>query len=97
MTSSALEQVEAPSTVWRPTLWTRFSPKLTPYLFVLPHLVLFSIFMFFPLGYAVYISFHQWDIVGDPVFIGGGNYTRLIKDPVFCFADEPTALKSFEA
>jgi ABC-type sugar transport system permease subunit len=55
-------------------------------MFVLPQLALFSVFMFFPLGYALYISFHNWDMVGEPDFVGAANFVRLAHDPVFWFA-----------
>jgi ABC-type sugar transport system permease subunit len=66
--------------------------KLTPYMFVLPQLALFIVFMFFPLGFALYISFHNWDIIGIPQFNGGRNYARLFKDPVFWFALKNTLI-----
>jgi multiple sugar transport system permease protein len=37
----------------------------------------------FPLGFAVYISFTDWPLIGSYHFIGGANYSRLAHDPVF--------------
>ena len=70
----------------RPLVLRRLWQTLIPYTFILPQLTLFSVFMFFPLGYALFISFHQWDMVGEPDFIGVSNYVRLVHDPVFWFA-----------
>ena len=62
----------------------RSSPQgLVPYLFIAPNVVLFSVFMLFPLGYAVFISLHDWDLVGDSAFTGLANYRRLVSDPLF--------------
>jgi multiple sugar transport system permease protein len=84
MTTSAIERT-AP-VFSRHSLWANVGPKLVPYMFVLPQFALFSIFMFFPLFYALYISFYSWDMVGEPSFIGGANYARLLHDQVFWFA-----------
>ena len=40
--------------------WQRFKSRATPYVFIAPNMVLFSVFIFFPLLYAFYISFHEW-------------------------------------
>jgi multiple sugar transport system permease protein len=62
----------------------RSSPQgLVPYIFIAPNLVLFGVFMFFPLVYAAFISLHDWDLVGDTTFIGVANYTRLVTDALF--------------
>jgi multiple sugar transport system permease protein len=66
--------------------WRKARQRLIPYMFVLPQLSLFLVFMFFPLGYALFISFHDWDMVGQPTFIGVANFVRLANDQVFWFA-----------
>ncbi len=60
------------------------SPQgLVPYFFIAPNVALFSLFMLFPLGYSVFISLHDWDVVGDTAFTGLANYRRLLTDPQF--------------
>jgi multiple sugar transport system permease protein len=62
----------------------RSSPQgLVPYVFIAPNVVLFSVFMLFPLVYAAFISLHKWDLVGDATFIGIANYARLATDALF--------------
>jgi multiple sugar transport system permease protein len=56
---------------------------LVPYLFIAPNITLFTAFSFLPLIYAVYISFHEWTLIGEPTFIGLHNYIRLGHDPLF--------------
>ena len=63
--------------------WTSHQRGLVPYLFIAPNMVLFTAFSFLPLLYAVYISFHDWTLIGEPDFIGIGNYRRLVQDPLF--------------
>ena len=63
--------------------WSSYRSRLTPYLFIAPNLLLFSIFVFFPLLYAAYISVHQWSLIDAPEFVGAQNYTRLLSDGQF--------------
>ena len=52
----------------------------TPYLFLLPALVLLGIFVFYPIGAVVYYSLTDYDIVRPPVFVGLDNFVRLLDD-----------------
>jgi multiple sugar transport system permease protein len=51
---------------------------VTPYLFMAPYLVLFFIFILFPVFYGVWISLHNWDYLlpGKP-WVGLQNYVDL--------------------
>jgi multiple sugar transport system permease protein len=51
---------------------------LTPYLFMAPYLVLFGIFIVFPVFYGIWISLHNWDYLlpGKP-WVGLQNYADL--------------------
>jgi putative chitobiose transport system permease protein len=55
----------------------------TPYLFLLPALVLLAIFVAYPIVSVVYYSFTDYDIVRPPVFIGLDNYRQLFADETF--------------
>ncbi len=53
------------------------------YLMCLPTIVLFLVYMLFPIGYVFYTSTLNWDgitSVLDAEFIGLDNYTRLVQD-----------------
>jgi len=54
------------------------SNLLTPYLFMAPYLVLFGIFIVFPIFYGLWISLHNWDYLlpGKP-WVGLQNYVDL--------------------
>ena len=67
----------------KPGWWSPYRSRLTPYLFIAPNLLLFSVFVFFPLLYAAYISVHQWSLIDAPEFNGVQNYTRLLSDGQF--------------
>lgn len=52
-------------------------------LFSLPFLIVFLVFMIFPLIFGFIISFFNWNILGTPSFIGFDNYVTLFKDAKF--------------
>ncbi|MEH7111678.1 sugar ABC transporter permease [Neobacillus niacini] len=43
----------------------------------------FLVIMLFPLIYSIYMSLTDWQLLGDPNFIGTENYQRLVNDPDF--------------
>jgi multiple sugar transport system permease protein len=54
------------------------------YLFLAPVLLLFSVFTVFSVGYAFYLSFHEWNILEpEKPYVGLENYSRLIEDDRF--------------
>jgi raffinose/stachyose/melibiose transport system permease protein len=56
---------------------------LTPYLFVLPALTLFALFVVGPMVRGVVVSLEQWDGVTPARWIGLSNYTSLLHDSLF--------------
>jgi multiple sugar transport system permease protein len=52
-------------------------------LFLLPYLVIFSIFRFVPSVGGLVVSFFKWSLGGDPKFIGVDNYVNLAQDGAF--------------
>jgi multiple sugar transport system permease protein len=54
-----------------------------PYLFLLPFLVLFVMFLVLPLAYALWISVFADRLVGGTVVVGAENYLRAVRDPAF--------------
>lgn len=60
--------------------------KTTPYLFLVPALIIMVLGLLYPLGYMVYGSFRDWSpsqSLGESEFIGLGNYITLWNDPSF--------------
>jgi multiple sugar transport system permease protein len=54
------------------------SRPLTPYLFLLPYLVLFVVFVLAPGFYGIYISLHDWDyMLPNKPFVAFQNYANL--------------------
>lgn len=62
-------------------------------LFVAPNVAAILVFMLFPLGFSLYLSFHSWDLFSPPRFVGVANYRRLFsEDPLFYIALRNTAV-----
>lgn len=53
------------------------------YAFLLPALLLFVFIVAYPLGWALWLSLHDWSLIGRKAWAGLGNYTRLAGDPLF--------------
>jgi ABC-type sugar transport system permease subunit len=71
----------------------KWKEGLTGYLFILPSIIGFSIFVVYPLISSAYYSLTRWDGNTDPVFIGFRNYIYMFtKDPSFMPTLKATAL-----
>jgi raffinose/stachyose/melibiose transport system permease protein len=58
-----------------------YGQKLNSYLFIAPILILFGIFVVFPIVFNIVVSFFKWSGVGELKFSGLANYIRfLIED-----------------
>lgn len=71
-----------PSLPW----WKRYRPdqRWEAYLFVLPSLLGFLLFVLLPVGMALGLSLFQWSLLSPAEFIGLENYAYLFaQDPVF--------------
>lgn len=55
----------------------------TPYLFLLPALILLGITSFWPVIQAGFLSFTNYDFINNPSFVGWANYQALWRDRVF--------------
>ena len=53
------------------------------YLMVVPMVVYFSIFTFYPLMLGLIQSFQKVRLIGTPAFVGLENYKAVLKDPIF--------------
>jgi len=54
-------------------------PALVPYAYLLPHAVLFVIFIVYPVAFGVYVSLHRWNILSDVQrYVGLEFYARLV-------------------
>lgn len=58
--------------------------NLRPYAMIFPAILVFCLFFIFPIGYMIYLSFHDWNFVS-PVkeFVGTSNFSYLLSDRDF--------------
>jgi multiple sugar transport system permease protein len=68
---------------------SRLYHPVTPYLFLLPYLLLFITLRFGPSIAGLAMSFTEWTIVGSPKFVGLANFQNMLTDQRFL-----TALKN---
>ncbi|MGH4120210.1 carbohydrate ABC transporter permease [Clostridium sp.] len=66
--------------------------KLTPYMFLLPALLILGIFVFYPLIRVIMYSFQSYNVFTPPEWIGTKNYENIIKDKAFLAALKNTVL-----
>lgn len=64
---------------------SRWAAHATPYVFLLPGMVLFIGLMLYPMVQAFRMSLYEWNILPGAVseFVGVANYGRAFDDPVF--------------
>ncbi len=60
--------------------------------FLGPFLVVLAVFVLWPLGRAVWLSFHEYDLFTEPRWVGLANYRRLLHDPDFWISLRNTTL-----
>lgn len=68
-----------------PVNWGGIQQRLTPYLFLLPALLVLGLTVFYPALQAFYLSFtrYEYDLTQPPQWAGFANFRRLWVDPVF--------------
>lgn len=58
--------------------------KIEPYSFIMPSLIIFSLFLFYPFFKTLYLSLYKTDKMGHQnYFVGFENYTDLFSSPSF--------------
>lgn len=57
--------------------------KVVPYLYILPNMILFLVFMIIPIFMSFYYGTVKWNGMGKPKFIGLANYIYIFQDKVF--------------
>tara|TARA_R110002167_G_scaffold366427_1_gene596635 strand:- start:12349 stop:13284 length:936 start_codon:yes stop_codon:yes gene_type:complete len=56
---------------------------ITPYLFLLPGLLFFAVYVIYPVFQSFNISLYKWDGLGEADYIGLENYRKLFDDRAF--------------
>lgn len=66
--------------------------QIAPYLYLAPALIIFGIFVYWPMLYGVFLSFHDWNFIR-PIkrFVGMSNYINMLGREEFIQAITNTA------
>jgi multiple sugar transport system permease protein len=82
----------------RRSSWPRVSTdSIGTLLFLLPAVVIFGVFSWFPIVRAVVMSVQQTNLVATPTFVGLDNFARVLADPLFGRAIANTVYFAFLA
>jgi multiple sugar transport system permease protein/raffinose/stachyose/melibiose transport system permease protein len=65
--------------------------RFAPYIFILPSLILFTVFILLPIVWVFWLSLTDYTMLKSPVWVGLDNYTRLLQDSIFHRAIRNTA------
>jgi multiple sugar transport system permease protein len=57
--------------------------NLGGYLFLLPALLIFALFVWYPLVLGLVMSFQNVDMINPAAWVGWGNYQKVFSDPLF--------------
>ena len=64
--------------------WEKNQIRIVPWLFLMPALIMFSVYVIYPILQSFALSFRDWDgLSPDKVFVGLDNYRELFDDDVF--------------
>ena len=85
MMTPSSEPLAPPAASW----WSKHQISVVPWLFLLPALLMFGVYVIGPIFESIALSFYDWDGLGTPKYIGFGNYVELAGDEDFY-----TALKN---
>lgn len=66
--------------------------SITPYLYMLPAILIIGIFVFYPLVRVILYSFQSYNIFTPPQWVGTENYANILKDKSFYSAFKNTFL-----
>lgn len=67
---------------WYNRLTLRQRRTLIGYIFIMPFILGFILWFLIPALVAGYLTFHRWDLISPPRFVGTDNIERLFTDPL---------------
>jgi multiple sugar transport system permease protein len=78
-TQTAAAAPQAGQSSW----WRRNQRALAPWLFLAPGMIMFLVYVILPIFESMWISFYDWDGLGEARWIGLANYAELFDDDAF--------------
>jgi len=72
-----------PKTEIQRSWYKRNEIAVTPWLFLAPAILFFAVYVIIPIFQSIWISFYDWDGLGEATWVGTGNYVELMDDSAF--------------
>lgn len=63
--------------------WRKNQQQIAPWLFLMPGVLMFLIYVIIPIFQSMNISFYAWDGLGEKEYVGIANYVELMDDEAF--------------
>jgi multiple sugar transport system permease protein len=63
--------------------YARNKLAVTPIIFLIPAVIFFTVYVIAPIFQSIWISFFEWDGLGEATWVGMGNYVELMDDDRF--------------
>src|SRR5688572_25374841 len=63
--------------------WWAIQSKYAPYFFVAPFVILFCVFLLYPMVLSVFLSFYKFATGGENRWVGLGHYRFILADRLF--------------
>src|SRR3984893_8826230 len=87
---AAADQEHARTSLGERQMWQKVKRvmrrNLSGYLFLLPALLVFALFVWYPLILGFIISFQNVDMINPAIWVGWTNYQKVFSDPLFGIA-----------
>jgi multiple sugar transport system permease protein len=65
------------------SFWKKNQLALAPWLFLAPGMIMFLVYVIYPIFQSIGISFYEWDGLGPKTYVGVQNYVDLMSDDSF--------------
>lgn len=90
---SFIEKLKLRDPAGRLQFFTDLKKMMPGYLFILPAVLIISVFVFMPIVASLFLSFTQYNVLQPPKWVGFNNYYRLIfEDRLFWIAVRNTVM-----
>lgn len=63
--------------------WKQNQQSLAPWLFLAPGMVMFTVYVIWPIFSSLRLSLYDWDGLGEATWVGMGNFVELLDDDAF--------------
>lgn len=91
--ASLLEKIKQKDAAGRLLFLSELKKMMPGYLFILPAVLIISVFVFMPIIASLFLSFTQYNVLQPPKWVGLNNYYRLIfEDRLFWIAVRNTVM-----